>query len=114
MGAVGEGCCVSMCNARLVAMTALPKHKMTVDEYLAWAQGRPGRFELYAGTVYAMTPERAGDDRGIVPGVNAIAGADRTICVADTLRWNARPAGRGALTRHSGWDRSRRIGAKAA
>jgi Uma2 family endonuclease len=41
-------------------MTALPKHKMTVDEYLAWAQGQPGRYELYAGTVYAMTPERAG------------------------------------------------------
>jgi Uma2 family endonuclease len=33
---------------------------MTVDEYLAWAEGRPGRFELYAGTVHAMTPERAG------------------------------------------------------
>jgi Uma2 family endonuclease len=41
-------------------MVALPKHKMTVDEYLAWAQGQPGRFELYAGVVYAMTPERAG------------------------------------------------------
>jgi Uma2 family endonuclease len=33
---------------------------MTVDEYLAWAESRPGRFELYAGTVYAKTPERAG------------------------------------------------------
>jgi Uma2 family endonuclease len=41
-------------------VTALPKHKMTVDEYLAWAQGQPGRFELYAGVVYPMTPERAG------------------------------------------------------
>lgn len=41
-------------------MTALPKHKMSVDEYLAWAEGQEGRFELYAGTVYAMTPERAG------------------------------------------------------
>jgi len=40
-------------------MTALPQHKMTVDEYLAWAEGRPGRFELYAGTVYATAPERA-------------------------------------------------------
>lgn len=40
-------------------MTALPKHKMTVDEYLAWAEGQEGRFELYAGTVYAMSPERA-------------------------------------------------------
>ena len=41
-------------------MTALPQHKMTVDEYLAWAEGQEGRFELYAGTVYAVTPERAG------------------------------------------------------
>ncbi|PWT84080.1 MAG: hypothetical protein C5B56_16185 [Proteobacteria bacterium] len=41
-------------------MTALPKHRMTVDEYLAWAQDQPGRYELYAGTVYAMTPERSG------------------------------------------------------
>jgi Uma2 family endonuclease len=41
-------------------MTAFPNHKMTVDEYLAWAHGRPGRYELYAGVVYAMTPERAG------------------------------------------------------
>jgi len=32
---------------------------MTVDEYLAWTEGREGRFELYAGTVYAMSPERA-------------------------------------------------------
>jgi Uma2 family endonuclease len=41
-------------------MGAMPKHKMTVDEYLAWTEDQPGRFELYAGTVYAMTPERAG------------------------------------------------------
>ena len=39
-------------------MVAIPKHKMTVDEYLAWAEGKPGRYELYAGTVYAMAPER--------------------------------------------------------
>ena len=38
----------------------LPQHKLTVDEYLAWAQDKPGRFELYAGIVYAMAPERAG------------------------------------------------------
>jgi Uma2 family endonuclease len=44
-------------------MTALPQHKMTVDEYLAWAEGQQGRFELYAGTVYAMTPERAAHGR---------------------------------------------------
>jgi Uma2 family endonuclease len=40
-------------------MTALPQHRMTVDEYLAWTEGQEGRFELYAGTVYAMSPERA-------------------------------------------------------
>ena len=39
-------------------MTALPRNKMTMDEYLAWAEGQPGRYELYAGTVYAMSPER--------------------------------------------------------
>ena len=41
-------------------MLALPKHKMNVDEYLGWAEDQPGRFELYAGIVYAMSPERAG------------------------------------------------------
>lgn len=40
-------------------MVALPQHKMTVDEYLAWAENQPGRYELYGGVVYAMTPERA-------------------------------------------------------
>jgi Uma2 family endonuclease len=32
---------------------------MTVDEFLAWADGRPGRYELFYGQVYAMSPERA-------------------------------------------------------
>lgn len=41
-------------------MTALPSQKLTVDEFLAWAEGKPGRYELYCGTVYAMAPERAG------------------------------------------------------
>ena len=40
-------------------MTALLKTRMSVEEYLAWAEGRPGRYELLDGTVYAMTPERA-------------------------------------------------------
>ena len=40
-------------------MAALTKTRMSVDEYLAWTQGRPGRYELLDGTVYAMTPERA-------------------------------------------------------
>jgi Uma2 family endonuclease len=40
-------------------MGAVFQHRMTVDEYLAWAEGQPGRYELYAGSVYAMAPERA-------------------------------------------------------
>jgi Uma2 family endonuclease len=39
-------------------MAALTKTRMNVDEYLAWAEGRPGRYELYDGVVYAMSPER--------------------------------------------------------
>src|SRR5262245_23201202 len=39
-------------------MIALPQTRMTVDEFLAWAEGQPGRYELYNGVVYAMTPER--------------------------------------------------------
>lgn len=42
------------------AMTALPQTRITVDEYLAWAEGHPGRYELYDGTVHAMSPEGAG------------------------------------------------------
>jgi hypothetical protein len=30
-------------------MTALPKHRMTVDDFLAWAETQPGRWELYDG-----------------------------------------------------------------
>jgi Uma2 family endonuclease len=32
---------------------------MSVDEYLAWAQDHPGRYELFDGEVYAMSPEGA-------------------------------------------------------
>lgn len=32
---------------------------MTVDEFLVWAEGRPGRYELDAGAVVAMSPQRA-------------------------------------------------------
>jgi len=39
-------------------MAALTKTRMNVDEYLAWAEGRPGRSELYESVVYAMAPQR--------------------------------------------------------
>ena len=44
----------------LNTMTALPRARMNVDEYLAWAKGHPGRYELYDGIVYDMSPEGAG------------------------------------------------------
>jgi Uma2 family endonuclease len=40
-------------------MSALPQTRMTVDEFLVWAEGRPGRYELFRGSVYAMKPEPA-------------------------------------------------------
>src|SRR5271169_77111 len=39
-------------------MSALPKTKMNVDEFLAWAEGREERLELHDGAVVAMSPER--------------------------------------------------------
>jgi Uma2 family endonuclease len=41
-------------------MTALAKQRMTVDEYLAWAMDHPGRYELFQGEVFAMSPETVG------------------------------------------------------
>jgi Uma2 family endonuclease len=40
-------------------MSSVPKKLMTVDEFLTWAEGQEGRYELYHGEVYAMAPERS-------------------------------------------------------
>src|SRR5262245_332062 len=41
-------------------MTALPKTRMNVGEFLTWARAQPrGRYELVRGEVVAMAPERA-------------------------------------------------------
>lgn len=45
-------------------MVALPKHKMTVDEYLAWARFNPGRYELVDGEIFAMSPQSVGHGDG--------------------------------------------------
>src|SRR4029077_1267367 len=42
------------------AMTALTKPRMNVDEFLSWAVDQPGRFELFRGEVYAMSPQTVG------------------------------------------------------
>ena len=41
-------------------MVAVPKIRMSVSEYMAWAQSHPGRYELANGEVIAMSPEGAG------------------------------------------------------
>jgi Uma2 family endonuclease len=41
-------------------MTALTKPRMTIDEFLAWAEGQPDRYELFRGEVIPMSPENAG------------------------------------------------------
>ena len=42
------------------AMSTPAQRKMTVDEFLVWAEGQDGRWELYNGVPYAMAPERVG------------------------------------------------------
>jgi Uma2 family endonuclease len=41
-------------------MTVLTESRMTVDEFLIWAQERPGRYELFRGEVFPMSPETTG------------------------------------------------------
>jgi Uma2 family endonuclease len=41
-------------------MSMHAQRKMTVDEFLAWAEGQEGRWELYNGVPYRMSPERMG------------------------------------------------------
>jgi Uma2 family endonuclease len=44
-------------------MNVITPRRMTVDEYFAWAQKRPGRYELVDGAVHEMSPETAGHAR---------------------------------------------------
>jgi Uma2 family endonuclease len=41
-------------------MSTVAHKKMTADEFLAWAEGREGRWELYHGVPYRMPSEQAG------------------------------------------------------
>ena len=40
-------------------MSAVAQKLMTVDDFLAWAEGQAGRWELQDGALVAMAPERA-------------------------------------------------------
>jgi Uma2 family endonuclease len=54
-------------------MTVLTEQRMTVDQFLGWAADRPGRYELFRGEVYGMSPETLGH-------------ADRKFAVCAVLR----------------------------
>jgi Uma2 family endonuclease len=41
-------------------MNILTKPRLTVDEFLAWAEDHPGRYELFRGEIYPMSPETVG------------------------------------------------------
>jgi Uma2 family endonuclease len=56
-------------------MTELPRRRLHADEFLAWAAGRPERYELVAGEVVAMSPERLGHARVKLAVCNALAAA---------------------------------------
>src|SRR5208337_2713521 len=56
-------------------MGELARPKMTVDEFLAWAEGREGRFELEDGEVVTMSPQQVGHALVKMRVVNALAAA---------------------------------------
>ena len=55
---------------------------MNVDEFLVWAEGREGKFELDDGTVVAMAPERLVHGRMKVSIQTALANAIRAAGLA--------------------------------
>src|SRR5262249_31432872 len=46
-------------QAMMLAMNVLAKPRMTVDQFLDWAVGRPGRYELLRGEILTTSPETA-------------------------------------------------------
>ncbi|HEX4767597.1 MAG TPA: Uma2 family endonuclease [Lichenihabitans sp.] len=56
-------------------MPEMPNLRMTVDEFLAWAETQPGRHELVDGRVFAMAPERARHTRAKAAAHASLAGA---------------------------------------
>jgi Uma2 family endonuclease len=40
-------------------MNALPQRLFTADDFLAWSESQPGRYELVDGVVVAQAAERA-------------------------------------------------------
>lgn len=61
-------------------MTSLPESKLTAEDFLAWAQDRPGKHELFDGAIVAQAAERA-------------AHAERKLAIALALRDAVRKRG---------------------
>jgi Uma2 family endonuclease len=61
-------------------MNVLTKPRMTVDEFLAWAAGQPGRYELHRGEIFSMSPE-------------TVAHLEAKVAVHDALRAAVRASG---------------------
>jgi len=40
-------------------MSEIPQQRMSAEEFLAWAESVPGRYELVAGEIFAQAAERA-------------------------------------------------------
>lgn len=58
-------------------MNVVTKARMTVDDFLAWAAGRPGRYELHRGEVFPMSPETVGHLEAKVAVYDALRAAVR-------------------------------------
>jgi Uma2 family endonuclease len=74
-------------------MIALPKHKMNVDQFLAWAEAQPkeaGRFELWDGEVIAKHGP-AGDEMNAERNKHAIAKGEVYVALRAAIRLSGLP-----------------------
>ena len=58
-------------------MSTALKNRMTADEFLRWAEGKEGRWELHDGAPVMMSPERMAHIRTKARAVAALEGAVR-------------------------------------
>ena len=72
---VSAACCLDPAPCYALAMAEASPAPMTVDEFLVWAEGRPGRYELERQRVLAMSPESVGHLMAKASAFNALAAA---------------------------------------
>lgn len=73
------------------AEQATPMARMTVDEYLAWAADRPGRYELVDGRVVAMSPQTVRHVEAKVSALMALRFARRALLAMSRLGLRLEP-----------------------